>query len=244
MRALSVRRGLVLGLLSAGTAVALETARMALPAELSVRAERFEAHGFGGYNRGRYRLGALGGDFTRIESRWAIFDPLYARSRAKSSYTLEGPGFESPVSAECEMKEANVTIGVVTFDPEKMTYQCTFERRGLPLAAHFVLGETKPDTVKARMLARAERRGELVVDGVHVGLASVHRYEGSRFTSQAPVGYVLEVDGRAVGAVELTDVNPVVIIASELELATRNATLMASLAVAVLRDPENSALAD
>lgn len=244
MRAVWVGRCVVLGLLLAGVAESLQTARMALPPELAARAERHEARGFGGHNRGDYRLAEYSGAFTRIESRWAVFDPLYARSLAKSSYALSGPGLEAAISAECEMKEGTATIGIVTFDPKRMIYQCAFTRDGLPMPARFVLGEVKPDSMRARLVARAERRGELEVEGLRVTLASVHRYAGSRFTSQTPVGYVLEMDGTAVGAVELTDVNPVIFIDPALGLEARNATLMASLAVAVLRDPENSALAD
>ena len=244
MFAFRVGRGLVGALLLVGvTSFALETAKMELPEPFAMTAERLAADGFGGFNRGRFELGPYRGEFTRIESRWAVFDPLYASSRAKSSFTLEGPGFDDVVSAQCQMKEGTVTIGVVTFDPKKMTYQCDFERRGLPMAASFVLGEARPENMRARLASRAERRGEAVIDGVRVSMRSVHRYAKSRWQSQTPVGYVLEVDARVVGAIELTDTDPTLFLdpaAGEI----RDAALIAAMALAVLRDPEESALGE
>jgi hypothetical protein len=225
------------------SALALETARMELPEPFAANAERFPASGFGGDNRGSFSLGEYSGEFTRIESRWAVFDPLYARSRAKSSYTLSGPNLETGVAAECEMKEGTVTVGIVTFDPKKMTYQCSFTRAGAPMAASFVLGEVKPDSMRARLASRAERRGEAVVDGVRVTMRSVHRYAKSKWQSATPVGYLIEADARVVGAVELTDVNPTILL-DPTAVDERHATLMAAMALAVLRDPENSALGE
>jgi hypothetical protein len=225
-------------------AAAQRSARMALPDGLTERVERFTAEGFGGLNKGHYQLDRFEGEFTRIESRWAIADPLYAQNRGQSSFTIEGPGFEQPVSATCEMRRGTVQIGVVTFDPEKMTYECEFARGGQTLDARLVLGEPRPDNWRARVLARSDRRGELLFDGLSIAVRSVHGYEGSRLTAPTPVGYVLAVDDKDVGAVELTDVNPTVLLPVGEPPDVRTAALLASLALAVLRDPADSALAD
>jgi len=217
-------------------------ARMALPDDLAARVERLTAQGFGGRNEGDYRLGDLAGEFTRIESRWAVADPLYAQNRGRSSFTLSGPGFDSPVAAACEMRRAAVTVGVITFDPDKMTYHCDLAGgAGSPLLA---LGEPKPDNLRARVLARAERRGEATFDGVTLGIRSVHGYAGSRVQAPMPVGYLLELDGRAVGALELTDVDPVVYLPTVESTGVRSTVIVTALALAVLRDPANSALED
>src|SRR5262245_47025592 len=113
-----------LAALAALPLAAQREARMALPDDLATRVERLRADGFGGRNEGDYTLGDAAGEFTRIESRWAIADPLYAQNRGRSSFTLSGAGFDSPVAATCEMRRAAITVGVITFDPEKMTYQC------------------------------------------------------------------------------------------------------------------------
>lgn len=221
---------------------AQRAARMELPAELEARVERVSAEGFGGRNEGTYTLGEHAGEFTRIESRWAIADPLVAQNRGRSSFTLSGPGFDALVAASCEMSRTSVTVGVVTFDPDKMTYQCTLNGGGeSPL---LVLGEPKPANLRERMLARSDRRGEAKFDAVTLGVRSVHTYDGSRLQAPMPVGYLLEVEGRAVGAVELTDVDPAVYFSTEEPAAVRSAVMVTALALAVLRDPATSALED
>src|SRR5262245_47245989 len=85
--------------LAAFPLTAQREARMELPDDLAKRVERQSAEGFGGRNKGDYTLGEVVGEFTRIESRWAIADPLYAQNRGQSSFTLAGPGFAAPVAA-------------------------------------------------------------------------------------------------------------------------------------------------
>ena len=94
------------------------------------------------------------------------------------------------------------------------------------------------------MLARSNRRGELLFDGLKIAIRSVHGYEGSRLTAPTPVGYVLALDDKDVGAVELTDVNPTVLLPVGEPPEARTAALLAALSLAVLRDPAQSALAD
>lgn len=227
--------------LAAWPLTAQQTARMQLPDGLAVQVERQSFGGFGGRNEGRYTLGELTGDFTRIESRWAIADPFYAQNRARSSFTVAGPGFESAVAATCEMQRTAVTVGVVTFDPEKMTYQCDLAGAESRL---LVLGQPKPENFRARLLARAERRGAASFRGVTLEVRSVHRYAGSRLEAPMPVGYLLERDGRAVAAVELTDVDPTLYFPIAESAEVRAATIVTALALAVLRDPATSALDD
>jgi hypothetical protein len=59
-----------------------------------------------------------------------------------------------------------------------------------------------------------------------------------------PVGYVLEIDGRPVAAVELTDVDPALYLPTEEPPEVRAAATVTALALAVLRDPATSALED
>ena len=219
-------------------------ARMELPDDFAARTERIGIAGFGGRNAGRYTLGELAGEFTRIESRFAIADPVYAQNRGRSSFTLAGPGFDGSVAASCEMRREAVTIGVITFDPEKMSYHCSFEGTAAPTPASFVLGEPEPENFRARMLALSARRGEATLGDITLAIRSVHRYAGSRLTAPMPVGYLIERDGRAVGGIELTDVEPMVLLPSDETDAVRAAVLISALALAVLRDPATSALED
>lgn len=222
---------------------AFETARMELPEALAEHAERIPIAGFGGRNRGGYTLGPYSGDFTRIETRWAVADPFFAASRASSSFTIQGPGFDEPVSAECGMKKNTISVGVVTFDPKKMIYDCTFERAGLLMNWRFVLGQPRPENTKARFLAWAVRHGEAEINATRLTMRSVHKYAGRKIQSPLPAGYVIFVGEDPVGAIELTDVNPVLYL-PQADVPERAAVILAAMAVAVLRDPADSALGD
>lgn len=232
-----------IGVAAIGAAEALKVARMQLPEGFAAAAERLPAAGYGGANRGRFTAGAYRGEFTRIESRFAVLDPLYAANRGKSSFTLEGPDLGGAVSAECSFKERVVTVGVLTFDATKLAYVCEIEEDG-KAAGRLTIGEPKPAGLKARVLARDERRGLAEIGAVNVDVASVHAFAGSRLGSQVPVGYVLSHDERVVGAVELTDANPTFFLRTELPAEVRRAALIAALGLSVLRDPAVSALGD
>jgi len=228
----------------AGTVAALETARMRLPIELAAGAERISAEGYGGANRGRYSIGEHRGDFVRIESRFAVFDPTYAANSGKSGFTLEGPGFDAIVRAECRFKERVVTFGVLTFDAKKLAYHCEIHDSEDNPIGTVTIGEPKPEGMKARLLARDERRGTAAIGTVQIDIVSVHQYERSKLSSQAPVGYLLSTNSEVVGAIELTDSDPTFILRSEVAPEIRRATLIAALSLSVLRDPANSMLDD
>jgi hypothetical protein len=235
---------IALALAAGGAAAARDAARMRLPAEFAAAAERLPADGFGGANRGRFAAGPLQGDFVRIESRFAVFDPLYAVNRGKSSFTLEGPGIDDPIAGECGFKERVVTLGIVTFDATKLAYVCEIvEGAGVALGT-LALGEPKPTTLKARLMARAERRGLAEVGGVRIDIVSVHELERSKLTSQTPIGYLLSMDDDVVGALELTATNPTLLVRRGLSPETYRAATVAALGLSVLRDPANSALGD
>ena len=72
-------------------AMALETARMELPAEFEQRATRVGAEGFGGRNNGTYVIGDYRGKFTRSErgsaSSIRFTSPAKASRRSRSSST-------------------------------------------------------------------------------------------------------------------------------------------------------------
>lgn len=223
---------------------ALEAARMALPADLQATSIRLEATGFGGRNKGTYSLGGYRGQFTRGESRLGIIDPLYVSNKGKSSFTLEDASGRVLMTASCRMGKGTVTIGVVTFDPKKMAYTCDFHGIDAEAGARLVLGQPKRDGMKEKFLAKDRRRGEATILSEHFIIDSVHEYAASKFSSQAPLGYLIASDNAVVAAVDLLDWNPIVFINPEATESLRKATLAVALALAVLRDPANSALED
>lgn len=217
---------------------------MQLPGEFAAQATRVNAQGFGGRNKGSYTIGDYRGSFTRSETRLGIFDPLYVSSKGKSSFTFQQRAHEQTLDAECQMAKGAVTIGVVTFDPKKISYRCDFRRGGALQPANLVMGQPKAEGMKQRFLARDLRRGEFIIGTTHLTFDSVHFYKGSSLSSQAPVGYLIRSGDLVVGAVELTDWNPTLYLANDLEDDTREALLVTALAIAVLRDPADSALED
>jgi hypothetical protein len=217
---------------------------MALPDEFRKEAESLQFTGFGGHNRGRWQLGTYQGEFTRRESRLGIADPLLVSSKGKSSFTFASSEEHEPLTAVCKMQKRSVTIGIVTLDPKKMHYDCEFRRAGILTGDRFYLGRPKPANMKERLLANETRVGEAIIDGLHLTIKSVHKYDDSAFSSQAPIGYLFSSADATAGAVELTDWNPAVYISEDLIPSARESVLITALAIAVLRDPADSALED
>lgn len=226
------------------SASALTVARMELPADFQAQAAPLRASGFGGKNKGSFVFTGHSGEFTRGESRLGIFDPLYVSSKGKSSFSFREDGTADAISAECAMKKGTVSIGVITFDPKKMSYQCEFRQGNRLLGARFILGQPKAAGFKAALLAKDARAGEAIILEQQLTIQSVHRYKGTELQSSAPTGYLLQSGDRAIAAVELTDVNPTFYLLPDLPDDLRRSALLASLALAVLRDPANSALED
>ncbi|NNC78213.1 MAG: hypothetical protein HKN77_09645 [Woeseiaceae bacterium] len=231
-------------LLLACSAAALTVAKMDLPADFASAATEIRVSGFGGKNKGSFAFDGYNGEFKRGETRLGIFDPLFVSSKGKSSFSFREAGNTEPVSADCAMKKGSVTIGIVTFDPKKMSYECDFRQGKQLLGARFILGQPKASGFKQAVLAQDLRAGEAIIFNQHLTMQSVHRFKGTPLQSPSPVGYLVQTDGRTIAAVELTDTNPTFYLSPDLDVALRRSALIASLALSVLRDPANSALED
>lgn len=107
-----------------------------------------------------------------------------------------------------------------------------------------ILGSPRREGFKEKLLAKERRVGEAQIAGTDFQLTSVHEYEGSKLSSQTALGYLIEVEGRPVAAVDLLDWSPAVRIRNDLDASQLNAAIIAALSLAVLRDPANSALED
>lgn len=222
----------------------LATAQIELPAELDASADRLPVAGFGGHNKGTFEFAGYHGEFTRGESRLGIFDPLYVANRGKSSFTLRRTGSGDSISGSCRMEKNAVTIGIVTFDPKKLSYICDIRANGAAQSATLVLGQPKAKGFKQRFLAKDLRHGELQLHGHYLTMESVHNYKGTSLGSQSPLGYLLMHGDRVIAALELTDVNPTIFVARDLAAELRESVLAGAVALAVLRDPADSALED
>jgi hypothetical protein len=121
--------------------LAAKGASIKLPEEFAGNSQRIEFEGFGGFNKGTYAGDEFRGEFTRIESRLGVFDPLYVANRGRSGFTVEGIPDLGGLNASCRAAEKVATVRVVTLDLQRLTYECEFS--GLPATEswRFVLGE-------------------------------------------------------------------------------------------------------
>lgn len=229
-------------LLTIGGCAAIQPARMALPPGLEAETERTEMTGLGGGRGGSFQLAGYSGTFTRGESRLGVFDPLLVFNRASSSFTVAGPGLETPVSAECRMRQTSVTVGLISVDPKKMHYGCDFRADGMPVAAYFAIAEA--DDTLAERIVRTERRGEMLLGKTRLQVRSTSRLAGSSWPSETPIGYLLDMDGRTVAGIELNGTRPTLFLPARASSEVHQAALLASLALAVFWDPANSMLGD
>ncbi|MDX1562786.1 MAG: hypothetical protein R3305_07650, partial [Gammaproteobacteria bacterium] len=177
-------------------------ATIKLPDGFAERSTRIEFTGFGGFNRGSFRGADYRGDFVRTETRWGIFDPLYVLNRGRSSFTLEDAGGTVNIEASCRVTRDVLTYRIVTVDVDKMSYECHYSGPDAP-GARFALGEPKREGFRERLAARERRIGEAFVLEQQFVIESVHNYEGTRLTSQKPLGYMIESDGIVVAAVDM-----------------------------------------
>lgn len=219
-------------------------ATIRLPDDFAANSTRIEFTGFGGFNRGSYSGAEFQGDFTRIESRLGIFDPLYVANKGKSSFTIEDIDGSARISAECRAVERTATVRFVSIDFDKLSYSCNFSGPDAAGETRFVLGEPKREGFREKLMARQRRNGEAQVLGQTFVFRSVHEYQGSKLDSQTPLGYLIESDGVVIAAVDMLDWNPIVHLHNNLDESRRRAATIVALALAVLRDPANSALED
>jgi hypothetical protein len=215
----------------------IRPATMALPPALETGGERLTITGLGGAAGGEFRVGGERGRFTRSASRLALFDTLYEGDSAVASFTFAPP---VDVAARCAMRRGAVGIGVLTYEFKPMTYTCSFSGAAPP--AQLTLAEAR-STSRVQSMKRS-RVGEMVLGEVRLQVRSSHALAGSPMETAAPIGYLFERDGRAVAAVELNGTEPVIVLRAGSAAGERQAVTLASLALALLWDPQETGLAD
>jgi hypothetical protein len=206
---------------------AIRPAQMKLPDGLAESTEAAGITGLGGGTRGSYQLAGHAGSFSRSASRLALFDDLAVFNRGGAGYSIAGPDFVQPVQARCTLRQTTMQIRVLAFTPKKLAYECDFDGAAARLSLQEAAGSA---------LGRAERRGELVLDGITVTMRSVHELVGTPLGVQAPIGYVIELAGQPIAAVELNGTEPRLRLPRG-ERDQRRAALLAALALALLWDP-------
>lgn len=234
MNRIAITLALIIG---ASSCAAIQPARMALPPSLAAAAETVTIAGIGGGQAGSYVAGSTTGTFSRSATRLAFFDPLFEMRDGRTSFTMEQSAMYGPLRVSCRMRQRTITLDIVSFDPDPMAFGCDVSSEGRPFPANFEIQAHSEGL--GGMLMREERRGEIAFDGVILSVRSIHDLEGSPFQLAIPIGYVFERNGMAVGAVE-TNGNPVVFYGAGTDAPTRQAVLIASLALGLFWDPAGS----
>lgn len=213
------------------SACAITPAEMARPVALQ-SASATQIIGIGGGERGSFAVGQNTGSFQRTATKLSFFD-LFNMRDGGASFTLQGADFQNGLQVACTMRERSVTIDVVEFKPEPMALGCDVRSGGQIAPAMLEVQEAAADFTN-----RGQRRGRVTVDGSALEIRSVHEIAGSAFPTVAPMGYVFERNGVAVGGVDLNN-GPAVFEAPGASVADRKALLLAAVALSVFWDPAN-----
>lgn len=208
-------------------------ARIKLPAGLAERTERLDLTGIGGGRAGKIALGASTGEFNRKADRIGIVDPLFARNYGGGAARLSGPETGGELTASCRFSRAQSSLGPVSISTRRLTYTCTFDRAGKPIAARFELRDR--DGALGSPDGRDAREGVVMFEGVELRMRSLHKPDGSVLSVPHALGYVFEINGTPVGAIDLNGKTKRLYLPSE--RTTRAAVIAASLALAIFWDP-------
>jgi hypothetical protein len=205
----------------------IPAAQMALPAELDATAA-VPVQGIGYGREGSFSVGGGQGTFRRGKDRLEIFE-LVAFDRASTRYSLRLADGRS-VDAACRGRQTTASIGILVGQPKPFKLEC--EWRGA-VSAHMEVAA--PSWIPG---TRAERSGRFHAGNVQLDVKSVHDVQGSPLPLEAPIGYTLLHEGRAVGAIELNGPVPRLWRPADARLA--EPVTLAALALALLWDPAAS----
>ncbi len=207
----------------------VQEARIAMPSDLAARTERLELSGIGGSGTGSLRIGQSTGRFSRSAEQWALF--ATTKRTGDGSFSVAGPEVGGELSALCDYGEREVNVSIVSVTTDRLVYSCDFAREGRPIAAKLVL-EERQDKVRTLI---SRRVGSLRFEGQDIGIRSINEFEGGKLPTPSPLGYMFDVGGAEIGAVDLNGSPKIIHAPADPKL--RQAMIAASLALAVFWDP-------
>lgn len=205
-------------------------AKLAVPSELHGTTEALPITGMGIGERGGFSFAGGEGRFTRGAERLALFDEALVRQSGGGSFRFARGG--TVLEGACHYAEKSVTVGIISATTRPFAYECRIGRDGSQIG-ELRIEEERGTTAAA--LGREARSGYVELDGVRLGITSIHRMAGGGIPTAAPLGYRFEEGGRAVGAVDLNGTTKTV--HAPPTGRTREAVFAGSLALSVLWDP-------
>ena len=221
-----------LGVLLLGGCV--KEARIAMPSDLSASTQRIELTGMGGWERGDFQLGASPGRFVRAAYQESDDGGFTVRDVGGGSFEVIGPDVDGALAANCTFQRAQRDMVAFTLTNDPFAYRCRFSRDRQPIDAGLIL-EAIPRS-PGKLLSGVTRAGEVHIDGAVVTIHAIHDMEGGRIPSGTPLGYMFDVEGRRIGAVDLNGGTKTIF--APPAGPERQAVLAASLALSILWDPD------
>jgi hypothetical protein len=206
------------------------TARMSLPPSLQ-KAEAITLLGLGHGRRGRFVAGPYKGEFERSAERLAFFDRLIERQYGTTRFSLAGPDLPA-WDVTCRFGQRTHGLGVLEVRSAPLAFKCEVRHQGRQA------GELELKAISqglSGMMMRQQRRGSLRLGSVVLDIRSAHHVQGSPLQLASPLGYLFELDGSTVGAVQ-TDGRPFIRISAQSD-EERHAVIIGALALALLWDP-------
>ncbi|QPQ55256.1 hypothetical protein IC614_01155 [Allosphingosinicella flava] len=223
--------------LAACSADISEKSRMRLPKTPEAEMEQLDITGIGFGQRGSFRIfnpatgsDEAGGNYVRSAGRAELFD--FGGNVGRVEFTLNGDRIDGRLAAFCEYDEADTALSeAIEMTIKPFSYRCKMERDGFPIDAGL--------EIHARGIGGNERRGEIVFEGERLELRSVHKMKGGGLPSGTPVGYVFMKDGREIGGVDTNGIRTNRIYLPR-DPGLQEAAMMASLALAIVWDPQDT----
>ena len=199
--------------------------------------ERLDVTGAGWGRSGDFRLGQAKGSFRRDLDRreWAIEPVAAVEHEGGLRFAVSGPEVRGRLEGRCYAYQGPDRLGggaltIAAAVPYGM--RCAFSRDGVPT------GELTLDAAFRRGVSvETARIGEMRIGDTVLAVRSVHRFEGSRWPTSSPLGYLFEREGRAVAAVDVNGARKR--LALPRDGAQREAAIAAGLALALAWDPED-----
>lgn len=214
---------------SLSACAAIRPAEMARPAALQT-ASATPITGIGGGQDGAFAVAGNTGNFHRTATKLSFFD-LFNMRDGSADFTLQGQDFADGLKVSCAMRERTITLDIVEFKPSPMALGCDVRAGGQLAPVMLEVQESAPDLTN-----REQRRGRVMIDGVALDIRSVHEIAGTPLPTSAPIGYVFERNGVAVGGVDLNN-GPLMFEAPNATTADRKAVMLAAVALSVFWDP-------
>jgi hypothetical protein len=226
-------KSLMFSLALALTVAGCAPAQMRLPQSLAAASEQIPFEHMNGWSRGHLVAGEYRADYERGLARAGL--GVIKLTDGYTRFALGGPGISSTIEGRCGVRQASLVLKSVEITPAPMAFGCDLTAEGRPIPARFELQESRASM--ADNLNRYARRGEIALAGQVIQIRSVHHLQGTALPVAAPIGYVFEQDGQAIGALELNG-KPVLRLPPATHLDRRRAMMVASVALATFWDPD------